>query len=89
MVFAKKVAREVIFMSHQWTAFDEPDHTGLQYKGMVEAVDTVMQKNGWENEAKAYTSLSIHFYDIRKFTSILNYFNIFTKVNIFIHVTSI
>ena len=40
----------MIFMSHQWTAFDEPDHTGLQYKGMVEAVDTVMQKNGWESQ---------------------------------------
>ncbi|CAJ1441179.1 unnamed protein product [Effrenium voratum] len=41
---------KVIFMSHQWTAFAEPDHTGEQYKGMVEAVDTVIKNNGWDEE---------------------------------------
>lgn len=41
---------KVIFMSHQWTAFSEPDHTGEQYKGMVEAVDTVINQNNWDTE---------------------------------------
>jgi len=41
---------KVIFMSHQWTAFSEPDHTGEQYKGMVEAVDTVIDQNNWDVE---------------------------------------
>jgi len=41
---------KVIFMSHQWTAFGEPDHTGDQYRGMVEAVDNVIQQNRWIEE---------------------------------------
>ena len=37
-----------IFFSHQWTANDEPDHTGAQYKVMVAALHKLLEEYSWE-----------------------------------------
>lgn len=36
----------IIFMSHQWTSFTEPDHTGKQYEAMLLAIERVCQDFG-------------------------------------------
>jgi len=54
--FLQKALNKVIFMSHQWTAFAEPDHTGKQYEQMVMAVEEVMKKWKWQ-ESSTYVWL--------------------------------
>jgi len=54
--FLQKALNKVIFMSHQWTAFAEPDHTGKQYEQMVMAVEEVMKKWKWQ-ESTTYVWL--------------------------------
>ncbi|CAE7478739.1 unnamed protein product [Symbiodinium pilosum] len=46
--FLQRAMNKVIFMSHQWTAFAEPDHDGKQYEQMVMAVEEVMKKWKWQ-----------------------------------------
>lgn len=36
----------IIFMSHQWTSFTEPDHTGKQYEAILLAIDRVCKDFG-------------------------------------------
>lgn len=36
----------IIFMSHQWTSFTEPDHTGKQYEAMLLAIDQICKDFG-------------------------------------------
>eukprot|EP00930_Biecheleria_cincta_P099740 TRINITY_DN91354_c0_g1_i1.p1 TRINITY_DN91354_c0_g1~~TRINITY_DN91354_c0_g1_i1.p1 ORF type:complete len:926 (-),score=159.24 TRINITY_DN91354_c0_g1_i1:15-2792(-) len=36
----------IIFMSHQWTSFTEPDHTGKQYEAMLLAIEKVCHDFG-------------------------------------------
>eukprot|EP00440_Ansanella_granifera_P014145 gb/GFBE01015371.1/.p1 GENE.gb/GFBE01015371.1/~~gb/GFBE01015371.1/.p1 ORF type:complete len:961 (+),score=181.51 gb/GFBE01015371.1/:1-2883(+) len=43
--------RKVIFCSHQWTAFSEPDPTGKQYKELVMAVDALCSDRGWSKDS--------------------------------------
>lgn len=33
-----------VFFSHQWTSFDHPDHTGMQYSNMCEAIFTIQRE---------------------------------------------
>lgn len=40
--------QKVIFFSHQWASFTEPDPTGAQYAAMVAATTAVSAKNGWK-----------------------------------------
>ena len=40
----------VIFFSHQWTAFKEPDPTGKQFEVMVAALRHVVSAQNWEME---------------------------------------
>merc|ERR1712195_207124 len=43
-----KKTYKIVFFSHQWTAWTEPDHTSKQYKAMVEALQTVVTDFGWD-----------------------------------------
>merc|ERR1711865_527334 len=43
-----KKTYKIVFFSHQWTAWTEPDHTGKQYKAMKEALQTVVTNFGWD-----------------------------------------
>merc|ERR1712195_241030 len=36
-----KKTYKIVFFSHQWTAWTEPDHTSKQYKAMVQAIHTL------------------------------------------------
>merc|ERR1719150_1227948 len=38
----------VVFVSHQWTAFDCPDPSNTQYKAMLMSVETLQLQQGWE-----------------------------------------
>jgi len=40
----------VVFVSHQWTAFDCPDPTNIQYKAMLMSIDTLQHQEDWEEE---------------------------------------
>jgi hypothetical protein len=44
----KKGARRLIFISHQWTSYSVPDHSGQQYKCMVAAVNTIIKEKKWD-----------------------------------------
>ena len=43
-----KQTYKIVFFSHQWTAWTEPDHTAKQYKAMKEALQTVVTDFGWD-----------------------------------------
>lgn len=43
-----KKTYKIVFFSHQWTAWTEPDHTSKQYKAMTEALQTVVKDFGWD-----------------------------------------
>jgi len=43
-----KKTHKIIFFSHQWTAWTEPDHTSKQYIAMKEALATVVTDFGWD-----------------------------------------
>jgi len=38
----------VIFFSHQWTSFSQPDPSGSQYRSMVNALQQVAEQNEWD-----------------------------------------
>ena len=38
----KATAPHIAFVSHQWTGFGKPDHTGTQYKCMVQACKALL-----------------------------------------------
>ena len=38
----------IIFFSHQWTSFKEPDHSNKQYEVMVAAVHAMCALKGWD-----------------------------------------
>mmetsp|Transcript_111804 Transcript_111804/g.316243 ORF Transcript_111804/g.316243 Transcript_111804/m.316243 type:complete len:1062 (+) Transcript_111804:131-3316(+) len=40
--------RVIIFISHQWTAFKEPDPTNVQYKAMVMSIETLKVEKHWD-----------------------------------------
>jgi len=40
----------IIFVSHQWTGFESPDPTEVQYKAMVMSIDTLRQQECWDEE---------------------------------------
>ncbi|KAJ1632992.1 hypothetical protein T492DRAFT_837994 [Pavlovales sp. CCMP2436] len=40
--------RRLIFLSHQWLAFDSPDPDGVQYRVMAAAVTAVAMSNSWD-----------------------------------------
>lgn len=39
----------VVFFSHQWTAFDAPDHSGEQYKAMTKALRAIAILKGYDD----------------------------------------
>eukprot|EP00586_Coscinodiscus_wailesii_P004455 CAMPEP_0172487068 /NCGR_PEP_ID=MMETSP1066-20121228/15930_1 /TAXON_ID=671091 /ORGANISM="Coscinodiscus wailesii, Strain CCMP2513" /LENGTH=1142 /DNA_ID=CAMNT_0013253441 /DNA_START=382 /DNA_END=3810 /DNA_ORIENTATION=+ len=39
----------VVFFSHQWTAFDAPDHTGEQFKSMIKALQAIATIKGYHD----------------------------------------
>ena len=41
---------KIIFFSHQWTSFTEPDPTGRQYAAMAAAIGEVRRHNGWSQK---------------------------------------
>ena len=41
----------IIFFSHQWTSFTEPDHSGEQFRCMVRAVRAIAEAKGWRLES--------------------------------------
>jgi hypothetical protein len=41
--------RLVVFFSHQWTAFDAPDHTGDQFKAMSKALKAIATIKGYHD----------------------------------------
>jgi hypothetical protein len=43
-------ARRIVFFSHQWTSFTNPDATGDHYETMVGALERVMEEKAWELE---------------------------------------
>lgn len=49
-------AGDIIFISHQWTAFASPDPTGTQFKAMTMAIDTICSEKKWK-EADTYVWL--------------------------------
>jgi len=38
----------VVFISHQWTAFDCPDPTNIQYKAMLMSIETLQMQEEWD-----------------------------------------
>jgi len=45
-IFKKK--HKILFFSHQWTAWTEPDHTSKQYAAMTQSLKTIVQDFGWD-----------------------------------------
>lgn len=43
----------LVFMSHQWTSYRHPDPSGDQYRAMVNGVEAVVAKRGWD-ESRLY-----------------------------------
>ncbi|CAE8624132.1 unnamed protein product [Polarella glacialis] len=43
--------RPIVFFSHQWTAFGEPDHTNKQFEMMCTSLRTICEKQDWNLEA--------------------------------------
>lgn len=41
---------EYFFLSHQWTAWNEPDHTGSKYNLMCRAMQSLVMKLQWSSE---------------------------------------
>uniref|UniRef100_A0A7S0AH73 Uncharacterized protein n=1 Tax=Pyrodinium bahamense TaxID=73915 RepID=A0A7S0AH73_9DINO len=40
----------IIFVSHQWTGFENPDPSGVQYRAMVMSIDTLAMQENWDEE---------------------------------------
>jgi len=40
--------QRLIFLSHQWLSFDEPDPNGVQYRVMAASVKIVAARQGWD-----------------------------------------
>ena len=40
---------QVVFFSHQWTAFDVPDPNNTQYEAMVDALHELAKQTGWDS----------------------------------------
>ena len=43
-------ARPIVFFSHQWCAFGEPDHTNEQFEMMCTSLRKICQTKGWKME---------------------------------------
>lgn len=43
--------RPIVFFSHQWTAFNHPDHTNKQFDLMAVSLTTLCESRGWDMEA--------------------------------------
>jgi len=41
----------VVFVSHQWTAFECPDPTNRQYRAMLMSIDTLQVQEGWQEQS--------------------------------------
>mmetsp|Transcript_50132 Transcript_50132/g.145374 ORF Transcript_50132/g.145374 Transcript_50132/m.145374 type:complete len:298 (+) Transcript_50132:78-971(+) len=41
---------QVVFISHQWTAFGVPDPSNTQYRAMVMSLETLCTKKSWQEE---------------------------------------
>lgn len=44
--------KQVVFFSHQWTAFDSPDPSSGQYHTMCSSVKELAKRNGWDESLK-------------------------------------
>lgn len=44
--------KQVVFFSHQWTAFNHPDPGNAQYNCMVEALHELARRNGWNENLR-------------------------------------
>lgn len=40
--------KRIVFVSHQWTAFESPDPSNIQYNAMVMSIETLLAKEGWD-----------------------------------------
>jgi hypothetical protein len=40
--------KHIVFFSHQWTSFTEPDHSGTQYRVMISSLKELAKRNGWD-----------------------------------------
>lgn len=40
----------VVFVSHQWTAYDCPDPTNIQYRAMLMSIETLRVQEGWQEQ---------------------------------------
>ncbi|KAL7516874.1 hypothetical protein ACHAWX_002366, partial [Stephanocyclus meneghinianus] len=47
-----QTGKQVVFFSHQWTAFNHPDPTNDQYKCMVNALHELAKQSGWNNNLR-------------------------------------
>jgi len=47
IVSIMQAGKQIIFLSHQWLAFDAPDPLGVQYHVMIPAIEQVAAANGW------------------------------------------
>jgi len=43
-----QAGKQVVFFSHQWTAFDAPDPNNHQYEAMIGALHELSKRNGWD-----------------------------------------
>eukprot|EP00804_Cyclotella_cryptica_P020261 CCRYP_015874-RB/>CCRYP_015874-RB protein AED:0.14 eAED:0.15 QI:553/0.71/0.62/1/0.85/0.75/8/0/1009 len=47
-----QTGKQVVFFSHQWTAFNHPDPSNDQYNCMVEALRELARRNGWNDNLR-------------------------------------
>lgn len=47
-----EAGHEVVFFSHQWTGFNEPDENKRQYRAMVHALKALAKRNGWDMQLR-------------------------------------
>jgi len=49
-----EAGKEVVFFSHQWTAYGAPDPNKRQYRAMVNATKALASRNRWDNLKHVY-----------------------------------
>ena len=47
-----QTGKQVVFFSHQWTAFNHPDPSNDQYTCMVDALRELARRNGWNDNLR-------------------------------------